>query len=189
MVMYRVTNVKFHCRITGPRLKVYQDFFKNSNSPYVTKRHRSFMVIRLENKAVYTCFYSGFINVTGVKSVSEIEKIIHHFAGYLGISWRDFSPPKIDCINSVFVTSKRKKVNLKKLAEILSAEKYDWLTDIRYNREKFPGMTIKTLIGSILIFPSFSILLTGTKSEQETKVLSHRVENILKQWMNAVVVI
>jgi len=75
------------------------------------------------------------------------------------------------------------------LAEILSAEKYDWLTDIRYNREKFPGMTIKTLIGSILIFPSFSILLTGTKSEQETKVLSHRVENILKQWMNAVVVI
>lgn len=166
---------------------MYQEFFTGTNSPYVTKRHRSFIVVRLENKAVYTCFFSGFINITGVKRVSDLENIIQQFAGYLGISQADFSPPQIDCINSIFLTSKDSNlINLKKLAEILSTEKNLGVKEIKYNRERFPGMTVKTKQGTILLFPSFSILLTGTKSEEETHNLAVKVEQILKKWRSAV---
>ena len=181
--MITVNNVKFHSTINGPRKQVFKDFYHKSNTPAITKRERSFLVLR-QNKVVYTCFKSGFINVTGVRSIADIQKTIEHLAFYLGISGEDFSTIKIDNIHAS-CTLPEEKINLRKLIKILPVDSKLKIKETRYNRQRFPGLTIKTKIGSILWFSSNKVLITGCNSQASLTACKELIDHIYAEWINA----
>lgn len=184
--MIVVNNVKFHTIISGPRLKVFQEYYKLSNSPYITKRKKSFIILRL-NQFVYTCFLSGFINITGVKKLEYIHKAIDDLAFHLGISTKDFTEFKIDNIHaSCNIPHTPSPVNINRLVQILSCKKVHFIKEIRFNRQKFPGLTLRTDKGSILWFSSNRILLTGCKSEQDLDCSQRNILFLQELWTNVV---
>lgn len=184
--MLVINNVKFHTRIYGPRKKVYHSFYKDSKSPHITKRRRSFIILRLE-KIVYTCFENGFINITGVRDLSFIPKAIHQLAFYLGIATSDFSIPVTDNLHASCHLPPT-CINLKKLAEILSHANCKELKELRYNRQRFPGLTARTDSGSILWFASNRVLLTGCRTELDLRLCQEVVKDIFARWISAVAI-
>ena len=181
--MITVNNVKFHSTINGPRKKVFKDFYHKSNAPAITKRKRSFLVLRQDN-VVYTCFKSGFINITGVRSITDIQKAVDQLAFYLGISCNDFSPVKIDNIHAS-CTLPEEKINLRKLIKILPVDSKLKIKETRYNRQRFPGLTIKTKRGSIIWFSSNKVLITGCNSQASLSACKELIDHIYAEWINA----
>lgn len=179
MAACAINNVKVSCKVTGPSIKrTLQDLSCTSDS--VTRKSSNFFVLR--SKYVYIIFFTGHVNITGVRSVNEVANSCIHLKGLLHNKDLEISTPSIDNICSS--GSVRDRVDLYQLAVFLQKNGYQFC----FNPHKFPGLSIAPLEnaarGTFTIFSSGKFILVGLKSSYEldsvTKVFFAIIEKYLR---------
>lgn len=175
-----ITNYKFHSKVDATYLSVYLAYLKSDNTT-IRKRKNSFVIIRI-GKFVYTCFYTGYINVTGVKS--DLFYPLQRLAFEIGLPESAFSAPSIDNIHTKRHFSSH--INLNNLKYKLDYQwKFDKIIHIHFNRERFPGLFIKTSLGTILWFATDTIITLGSKTHENIEQLYGLIKNIREKWSAA----
>ena len=172
-----ITNIKFHVRIKDCLLGQYQWALQHADicickktSSFITFKYRSF---------TYTCFNSGFVNVTGVKRRKEKSVAVKALEECLSLEHKSFTRPIVDNISSNWSEkNKLKKINLLVILSI--AQKHNSIKETKYNREKFPALFLKTCHwGTLLWYGSPAIVAVGSKSKKDVKLLNKVIQSIL----------
>ena len=173
-----VCNIKFHFYIK----KRFKRLFNKRllSCEYVKKTYSSFCILRI-GKIVYSCFYSGFINVTGVRNF-ELKPVSQKLLlSVLKIKQKRkniFKKSIIDNITSKLLNPVNRKINL-------AEKRYKFVSDenvlsVKYDRQRFPNMFLKTKFGTIIWSPNNIIIVVGSKGFTDlTKV--YEIINILTQ--------
>ena len=81
----------------------------------------------------------------------------------------------MDNISAKYET-KKQKINLNILKA--SLVKDSRIISLKYNRERFPGLFLKTLMGTVIWFPTNSIISVGSKNTNDLYFL----DNLIKQY-------
>ena len=116
-----VTNVKFHSYIKSEFIIHFQRLL---NSDLKKDVYMSFFVIRL-GRFVFNCFYTGYINITGVKRTSAISTalVCLTFALDLPMKTSVFEKTDIDNISANCCSLETRTINLyEKKAQIDSVK-------------------------------------------------------------------
>lgn len=170
-----VTNIKFHVRIKPKKTKKYNKSVKLCT--HKTKSCKSFFILRLKTY-VFTCFYSGFINITGVRDFSCIRKSLRVLRKHLKLKRRYFTSPVIDSISSRYgILSNLERIRSENIVKSALSQKD--IQSVKFNRERFPAVFIRTAFGTILWFTTPSIIGVGTKTEEDLNKLKDIVHNII----------
>ena len=156
-----VCNIKFHCHVKPSFLIKYTTKIKDSS--FVKKTFPSFCVIRI-GKFVFNCFFKGYINITGVYNESLIDSALKCLLFCLGLGDNIdiFTSCVIDNITAKSVTVKSRSVDL--LAKKKNLQKRTDIISVKYNRERFPNMFIKTNEGTIIWSPNNIVSCVGSKT-------------------------
>lgn len=169
-----ITNIKFHVKINDEKeqsILALRNFLNNGSSE-VVKKCASFAVVRWSgSKAVFCCYYKGHINVTGVKSAHEIIEALEQLTK-IGIKRTHLSPIVVDNLSSkpspshisTKLRASKHRINLYNLVNIIHALHLPEVLSVKYNRQKFPGLFIRTVYGTILWFNSNAVSCVGSKS-------------------------
>lgn len=171
-----VCNIKFHFHIKPECKQLFIEKLNECN--FVQKRFSSFCVIRI-GKIVYSCFYSGFVNVTGVLNF-ELKPVARKLLlSSLNLDQNEndvFMESVIDNITSRLHNPIKKKVNLvdKKLKLSLNEE----ILSVKYNRQRFPNMFIKTVFGTIIWSPNNFLSAVGSKSFSDLRKIYQIIQNL-----------
>ena len=96
------------------------------------KKVKKHTVIR-HNKCVIFIYPNGTINVTGLKTLDNIDETVESVTKYLGHTVSEVSKIKID--NATYTNSVKKVVPLATIAKTCNSKH----VDIRYNPSVFPG--------------------------------------------------
>ncbi len=164
-----IQNIKFHLRIKGAYQLLYSAQIRKSE--FKKKTLSSFCVLRV-GRFVYNCFFSGYINITGVGGYSAITTALQalYFALDIEENTDIFEPYIIDNISASYNLIPKKKIDLNKKIKL---EKIcETVISIKYNRELFPNMFIKTHFGTIIWSPNNVVCSVGTKSLLDLNQLS-----------------
>lgn len=172
-----LTNLKCHTRLEDRDLATYRQGLQESEA--VTKRTHSFAVLRLP-PVVYTCFYSGFINVTGIRTFEQLRSVTTTLREHLGLDPEvDPVEPHIDSISSAWPQDQFLPGHqLNKVRDI--ALKESQVTGIKWNRQQFPALFLKTKFGTILWFNAPAIVSVGSKEKQDLTELKCITDRILQ---------
>ena len=142
--------------------------FKNSINP--KKENGSFFVYRLRGY-VFCVYYSGHINVTGIKFIQEIqyiENIINEFYGIKKVikSTIDNITCTAKISASLYTWNEPFASYLRKIDDISIFD------IIQYSPQTFPGAFLKTTnSGTIIFFATGKINIVGCKSVKTIKQL------------------
>lgn len=171
-----ITNIKCHVRLENSVQPRYQQSLQESEA--VSKRTPSFVVLRLP-PFVYTCFYSGFINITGVRDFDQVEVAIATILDRLRLDpeavWGE---PQVDSISSCW--PKTQPLPAHKLNRVYSiASKDSEIVALKLNREQFPALFLKTQFGTLLWFNSPAVVSVGSKKKEDLQALKEIVDRIL----------
>ena len=141
----RVTNIKLHTAIASTKKLERYKLALTECECYSKKRH-SFLVLRSQYSYVYTCFYSGHINVTGIKNFAKINSALRLLKGLLSLSGscrKIFLPVTLDNIYSawpkILIDTRHNLTRIKEIAHRTTNVIYT-----SFNRERFPALCIKT---------------------------------------------
>jgi len=174
----RITNIKLHVTLKPTScLKQYQSALQCSQLQ-IRKRTNSFVTLK-SNSFTYTCFYSGFVNITGIKKRKNKKQSVKILERLLNLERKSFTKPIVDNISSTWGKHKTlKQVNLLVILNI--ALKHCDVKTAKYNRETFPALFLKTYNwGTILWYGSPAIVAVGSKSKKEVKQLDSVIKSIL----------
>ena len=175
----RITNIKCHTQLTAESLSKLSERI-NTKSSSISKRTHSFAVIRL-NSYVYTCFYSGFLNITGIKGYDFIEDAILKLSIFLNIDEKQsykYNTPVIDCMSAHW--SKNNLLSRHNLSEIIELSKEDSrIIGVKYNRQRFPALFLKTNFGTVLWFSTPTISAVGLKTREDLLSIREIITQIL----------
>jgi len=161
-----VTNVKFHFNIYHEDLKR-----KLLECKEVTKTTASFCVVRLnESKLVFCIYYKGFVNGTGVRNLLQLESALTIFKAHFDLESKEIGLVTIDNISSTYKPAELKPVNLCNLIAQIKEEKC--IKSIKYNRERFPGLFLKTDFGTLIWFATNTVISIGAKTRADLLNLS-----------------
>jgi len=135
------------------------------------KENGSFFVFRLEG-FVFSVYYSGHFNVTGLRNTSEIKKvksvILSQIIGVTKI--HKITIDNITCtskLNKTVYTWEESFVNYLQRLEVQNS-----FDIIQYSPQTFPGAFLKTLnTGTIIFFATGKFNIVGCSSEKEIKTL------------------
>lgn len=155
-----VSNIKIHFRVIERKIQIFNNYLRLCDED--CKSTKSFIVLRV-SKFVYICFYSGFINATGIKSFLEIRECLSTFRKYFGFKRKYFETYVVDSISSTYP----KALTSKSIISSILPEAYNHqdVISVKYNRERFPAVFIRTNYGTILWFATSSIIAVGSKSD------------------------
>jgi len=166
------TNVKIHVKLTEGIVQ-YCDTLLNSDK--VHKRTSSFIILRL-TPFVYTCFFTGFINITGIETLDRIPTAICQLKEHLKL--KQILHPTVDTVSSCWPKAEHlKKINLQRVKVV--AGNHPEVAKIKYNRERFPALFTKTKYGTILWFASPAIVAVGSKKLEDLNQLKSIIDTIL----------
>ena len=127
------------------------------------KKTASFFIVR--DKFIYTIFYTGHINCTGIKRLSDINESVSRLMSQLNLTLDQVKTVKIDSILAASRISNY--VNLTSFAHFLRQRNYS----VQYNPQRFPGLCIRKFPGCVLTFISGKVIFSGPNSEE----ILHRV--------------
>lgn len=126
---------------------------------------------------VYTFNQANIINFTGIKSFSDIDNVFREYKAIRRIEYA--TKPKVDNTTAVLntkLTQTLEKIKYKLNEKHLIGGNIE-LVSIKYNPSVFPGLTVKTKIGTCNVFNSGKIILIGCKSERLIKKLGDAIKN------------
>jgi TATA-box binding protein (TBP) (component of TFIID and TFIIIB) len=162
-----ISNIKIHFRVRGKKLLQYQRSLKKL-AQFEKKSNSSFVVVRLKNHYVYVCFFSGFINATGIRRLSGVQRSIKYFRRHLGLKEKDVNEHVIDSIASHWPKTSTSLLSHQRAPTLIEKAFYhDRVKTIKYNRQRFPAVFLKTDHGTILWFPSPAIVAMGSRSHYD----------------------
>jgi len=168
-----ITNVKIHVRVKE-KIEQYCDTLLKSDKTH--KKTSSFVILRLP-PFVYTCFFTGFINITGIQTLDLISTAIDQLKDQLNIKYP--LEPTIDTVSSCWPKSEYlPKFNL--LCVKAAAGKHPDVKTIKYNRERFPALFTRTKFGTILWFATPAIVAVGSKEQEDMTRLKSVIDTILQ---------
>ena len=156
-----IKNIKFHCRI---KPEYYKQYYQNLTTIKLTKKtFYSFCVFRIGN-FVFNCFFTGYVNITGVSSYSAISTALSCLSYFLQFHNNEyvFTTYVIDNMTAKCSSIERKIINLTKKGSLL--KEWSNIISVKYNRERFPNMFIKTKYGTIIWSPNNSATTVGAKT-------------------------
>ena len=164
-----IQNIKFHLRVKEQHHISYCVRIKKSE--FNKKTLFSFCVLRVGG-FVYNCFFSGYINITGVRNHGAIACALRALYFALKVEEKEniFDEPTIDNITASHKIVCRKKICLSEKKQRLR-DRNEIIT-IKYNRERFPNMFIKTKLGTIIWSPNNVVCSVGTKTLSNLTKLS-----------------
>ena len=179
----RITNIKCHTQLNDEHIAKVSEKIK-STSPSISKRTHSFVIIRLYSY-VYTYFYSGFVNITGIKGYEYIDDAILKLQKFLDIHDDNFcnKKPVIDCMSANWNWSSSKLLNRHNLNKIIELSKEDSrIICVKYNRQRFPALFLKTNSGTVLWFCTPTVSAVGLKSKEDLSIISNIITQILLKY-------
>lgn len=172
--MFNVKNIKLSLKAEKISLNSVVNCLQQNCIPFETKGN--YLVIR--HKYVYIFFklrdsIIKHINVTKIPDVNEIEDCIFILKNIIlkGIE-TVISECKIDNLTAIYDVNYR--INLVK---VINNNKSNFL--LRYNKEKFPGLFIRTDKGTFIIFHTGKVNLVGCQNPDHLPALFECLENIL----------
>lgn len=134
------------------------------------KYHGAYLVIETRKIIIYK---SGKYIITGLKQIIDVDRFYtltkSALHGLLDISL--FQPPVIQ--NIVMIETLNFSVNLLSVIE----DNPDLVCE--YEPEQFPGLICKRPEGTVLLFSTGKMVLTGLKREEDGEVLKEFVEKIV----------
>jgi hypothetical protein len=172
--MFNVKNIKLSLKAEKISLNSVVNCLEQNWIPFEVKGN--YLVIR--HKYVYIFFklrdsIIKHINVTKIPNVNDIEDCISNLKNVIlkGIE-TVISECKIDNLTAIY--DAKYCINLMK---VLDNNKSNFL--IRYNKEKFPGLFIRTDKGTFIIFHTGKVNLVGCQSPDHLPTLFECLEKIL----------
>ena len=112
------------------------------------------------------------VNITRIISLLEIERAIHLLQNL--IDCQVFGK-KID--NIIATSGLNRQINLEKI--FFESENSDFR--LKYNREKFPGIFLKSKFGTLILFHSGKIVILGCKKESDIRWLISQIPVIIQE--------
>jgi len=113
------------------------------------------------------------INITGIKSSSEINFSVRRLRKFLGVRLKK-SSIRIDNITGSLNT--KKEIFLKEFVQKISQYKSDFTLTVKYNNESFPGAFVRVRknfekVGTIIFFHSGKVIFVGCSDFDKIKCL------------------
>lgn len=171
-----VSNVKFHYILHRSQSLIF--FHALKKSELVVKKYPSFCVLRL-GRFVYVCFYSGCINITGVKNIEHLYLPISCLCFSVNVSESMFINPIVDNVSAKFTGDRIRLINLITFAA--NIKDLPFVKRVKYNRERFPCMFVRTLHGTIIWSPRNAITCVGIRGEVGLLVMEDYINTLLKK--------
>lgn len=172
-----ICNIKFHCEIKKKQLKLFVDKFRNKG----LKKYPSFEVFKVK-KYSYVCYYTGFINVTGLKKIKHIKASLDTLKKFLKNGEFKFENIVIDNITTKCTCLQEKKICLQKMRNNIQL-KYglDTIKWIKYEREVFPNMFIKTKYSTLIWSTNNKVTCVGINNVKLFKDICSLVNELAIQ--------
>ena len=111
--------------------------------------------------------------MTGVRHLDTIVLAINILKDEIGFESEDQFV--VDSISSRYIATTKRRISIPFLLQEIRKEFR--LLSIKYNRERFPGMFIKTSYGTIIWFPSNSVVCVGSKSQEDLTQIADFIDN------------
>ena len=170
-----IKNVKISITLkkTGKIFDAIRDFSLEST---VSKKTASFFVFR--DIFIYTIFYTGHINCTGIKSLSDINKATRFILTQLKLSSNAVENIRTDSILAADRISRY--ICISDFAKFLRDREYN----VQYNPQRFPGLCIRNIPGCVLTFISGKVIFSGIKSENNLTRISELIRKLYNDYCN-----
>ncbi len=124
----------------------------------------NWLKMRLKPENYYIAFYkSGKFLITGIKSIEEVDEIADRVITILNNAGISTDEKQIKIHNLVFMEVLHLDVNLETLYSALN------LSKVSYEPEQFPGLVYKDSKGTILMFSSGKLIITGVNTQKEAE--------------------
>jgi len=167
-----VNNVKIRVYVKPEFIDIYQTALKNTD--YMTKQCSSFYVLRC--KFVFICYISGCVNITGIKHTSSVPFAVETLGFMLKLPHEYSMNVVVDNITARLTNPKVQLVNLSSKSYAL--REYKKVQRIKYNRERFPCMFLKTEYGTIIWSPYNKVSGVGIKSAEDLRGIYEIITHI-----------
>ena len=177
----KVTNYKISWKSKRifSTLKDYRDKIEKGEGVGSVRSYTNFLIVRVSPpfKGVYTIFESGFVNCTGLVTISDCNQAVRVYK-----QWFDHPPPliegfKIDCLSAH--CNLGKKINLRQIQNKIKAP-----VNIIFAPEIFAGCIVRFLgvrgEGSASVFGNGKITFVGGKCTNDIE----RIYNLLMLILN-----
>ena len=171
-----INNVKVSFSIKPFPLSHYKYVQRNLPKAAIRKEHGNFTVIRYDN-LVISVFSSGFINLTGIKSLNNVRKAWKKTCRHVLHSPSRYSTPfSIDNISASGTWPPIRNNFFRPLSPDFITTTSNNIKSVKYNNQRFPGMFLKTSIGGVIIvYKSGNFVIVGSRS---TTSITHTKEII-----------
>lgn len=168
-----VCNIKCHCEIKKKYLYEFVNSFKHKGY----KQFPSFEVFKVE-KYSFVCYYSGYVNITGLKQVGEIKIALGALKKILGNTFFEFENVVVDNITAKCFCVKPRQICLQRKREKIEFKFKDKIKSIKYKREIFPNMFIKTKYSTLIWSSNNKVSCVGLKKLVHIKKLCKLIKKI-----------
>lgn len=170
--MFQIKNIKISLKIKPIYLNSVLKHFDKERITYKIKNN----YVIINNKFVYILFKPRdsiikHINVTKIPDIESISNSLNLLKDT--ISYLIILSYKIDNITAVY--DYKKEINQLK---ILNNHKH--LFNLKFNKEKFPGLFLKVLLGTFIIFHTGKVNLVGCKDPAHLFNLFEQLKKILE---------
>jgi hypothetical protein len=164
-MLYKIANVKVSIK-TSP---IFLDNVFNiaTLKNIYCKSYKNFIVIK--NKYTYIIFKTNksnenHINITKIPSIKEVLESIELLQSLFDfiITYKS--------IDNIIATT-----NLFRKLDLFSICKQNIFSSTKYNNEKFPGLFIKSKLGTSILFNSGKIVIVGAKTEKDIECLIQKI--------------
>ena len=123
-------------------------------------------------------FYTGHINCTGIKSLSDINKATRFILTQLKLSSNAVENIRTDSILAADRISRY--ICISDFAKFLRDREYN----VQYNPQRFPGLCIRNIPGCVLTFISGKVIFSGIKSENNLTRISELIRKLYNDYCN-----
>ena len=173
MCSYKVNNIKISCRILGENItNRLKDFSQNSN--LVSTKLGNFFVLR--QKFVFIIFYSGHVNCTKIKSMTQIPEVMQKLNELFPDLQVNYTQTDNISASGVLLNS---KINLFELSQHFK----DNSQAHHFNPQLFPGLYTKYNSATFIIFKTGKFVCVGTKSISELEQVCEKFEENINKFL------
>lgn len=180
--MFSISNLKISLKISDICLKSLLSHFECLKIPFNIKSN--YIIVRYD--FVYIFYKSKdckvrFINVTKIKCETYLDQVVKKLCDEILAGFElEILSKNTDNITAGIKLDK--KIDLNKIC--LSSEN-PHVINVKYNKEKFPGVFLKFREGTLIIFYSGNVNVVGCKSVDHLETLhSHLIDLMSKCSVN-----
>lgn len=175
MICHRVNNIKVSFKIDGASQFFLRQFAQSS--PLVSKVDGNFFVLR--DRFVFVIFFTGHVNCTKLRTLTEIDEAKQILDDHLLGSW-DFSASKVDNISASGFSGVN-RLNLRKFGDFLKVQNLNF----KYNPERFPGLNFRISGVTFVLFASGNFLAVGSKSLSDLSIIVGVFSKYMKNFLDS----